>query len=134
MADAIVVNCEFVRQHLRNNEGVPGERIRLCYNGVDLEEFAPRETPRDSLTIGVVCALRPEKDVGTLIDAFARVRRPGLRLLIVGSGSMLGELRSQAAASRLGRRLHLRSGYRKSGRVAAGHRHFRFAVAIGGAV
>jgi L-malate glycosyltransferase len=96
MADAIVVNCEFVRQHLENDEGVPEQRIRLCYNGVDLGEFAPRETPRDSLAIGVVCALRPEKDVGTLIDAFARLKRSGLRLLIVGGGSMLRELRSQA--------------------------------------
>jgi len=96
LADAIVVNCEFVRQHLENDEGVPQRRIRLCYNGVDLDEFTPRETPRDSLAIGVVCALRPEKDVGTLIDAFARLKRSGLRLLIVGGGSMLGELRSQA--------------------------------------
>jgi L-malate glycosyltransferase len=101
LARAIVVNCEFVRQHLENNEGVPGNRIRLCYNGVDLDEFAPRETPRDALTIGVVCALRPEKDVETLIEAFVRVRRSGLRLLIVGGGSMLGELRSQAEANSL---------------------------------
>jgi glycosyltransferase involved in cell wall biosynthesis len=99
IADAVVVNCEFVREHLRNNEGVPCGRIRLCYNGVDLEEFQPRETPRDSLTIGVVCALRPEKDLETLLDAFARVRRSGLKLLIVGSGATLGELRLQAAAS-----------------------------------
>ena len=78
MADAMVVNCEFVRRHLRNNEGVPGGRIRLCYNGVDLDEFRPREhdSPRDPVTIGVVCALRPEKDLGTLIEAFARLRRP----------------------------------------------------------
>jgi glycosyltransferase involved in cell wall biosynthesis len=98
MADAVVVNCEFVRQHLRDNEGVPGGRIRLCFNGVDLDAFVPRATPRDSLAIGVVCALRPEKDLATLIEAFARMRRSGLRLLIVGSGSMLGELRSQADA------------------------------------
>src|ERR1700733_8160637 len=98
MADAVVVNCEFVRQHLLNNEGVPCGRIRLCFNGVDLEEFAPRATPGDSLSIGVVCALRPEKDLATLIEAFARMRRSGLRLLIVGSGSMLGDLRSQAEA------------------------------------
>ena len=69
-------------------------------------QFQPRETERDSppqnpFTIGVVCALRPEKDLGTLIEAFARVRRPGLRLLIVGSGSMLANLRLQAAASGL---------------------------------
>ncbi len=98
MADAIVVNCEFVQRHLRMNEGVLGERMRLCYNGVDLDQFTRRETPRDALTIGVVCALRPEKDITTLIEAFARIRRPGLRLMIVGSGSMQGELRSVAAA------------------------------------
>jgi glycosyltransferase involved in cell wall biosynthesis len=102
IADAIVVNCEFVRQHLLNNEGVPGQRVRLCYNGVDLDQFQPRRTPRDALSIGVVCALRPEKDVGTLIQAFARIRRPGLRLLIVGSGSMLRPLRAEAEALGLG--------------------------------
>jgi L-malate glycosyltransferase len=101
MADAIVVNCEFVRRHLEIDEGVPSDRIRLCYNGVDLEEFRPRETPRGSLTIGVVCALRPEKDLGTLIDAFARLKRSGLKLLIAGSGSMLQQLRSQAQAQGL---------------------------------
>jgi glycosyltransferase involved in cell wall biosynthesis len=96
IAHAIVVNCEFVRRHLQINESVPAARIRLCYNGVDLEEFHACPTPRDWLTIGVVCALRPEKDIGTLIDAFATIRRPGLRLLIVGGGSMLGRLREQA--------------------------------------
>jgi glycosyltransferase involved in cell wall biosynthesis len=98
LVDGIVVNCEFVRQHLRNDEGVPAGRIRLCYNGVDLDEFAPSDTARDTLAIGVVCALRPEKDVATLISAFARLQHSGLRLLIVGGGSKLGELQSQAQA------------------------------------
>jgi glycosyltransferase involved in cell wall biosynthesis len=98
MADAVVVNCEFVQRHLEIDEGVPSDRIRLCYNGVDLEEFRPRELSRSALTIGVVCALRPEKDLGTLIDGFARLKRSGLKLLIAGSGSMLEQLRSQAQA------------------------------------
>jgi glycosyltransferase involved in cell wall biosynthesis len=104
IADAVVVNCEFVRRHLQNDEGVPEDRMRLCYNGVDLEEFQPSQTPRDPLahdspTIGVVCALRPEKDLETLIRAFARVSPSGGRLLIVGSGSKLDELRLQAEAT-----------------------------------
>jgi glycosyltransferase involved in cell wall biosynthesis len=106
LADAVVVNCEFVRQHLEKEEGVPGGRIRLCYNGVDLEQFAPRQAPPEaqgeSVAIGVVCGLRPEKDLETLIEAFARIRRPGLRLLIVGSGSMGDELRARAEARDLG--------------------------------
>lgn len=101
IADAIVVNCEFVRRHLENDEAVAGTHIRLCYNGVDLEKFHPHLAPGKPLTIGVVCGLRPEKDLGTLIEAFARIRRSGLRLVIVGSGSTLGALRSQAAAAGL---------------------------------
>jgi L-malate glycosyltransferase len=98
VADAIVVNCEFVRRHLENDEGVLSDRMQLCYNGVDLEEFRPGESSRDTITIGVVCALRPEKDLGTLIEAFARLKRSGLKLLIAGSGSMLDQLRSLAQA------------------------------------
>ena len=44
--------------------------------------------------IGIVCALRPEKGLGTLMEAFRKVKagRPGVKLLIVGSGPMLAEL------------------------------------------
>jgi glycosyltransferase involved in cell wall biosynthesis len=101
IADAIVVNCEFVRRHLEIDDGVPSGRIRLCYNGVDLEEFRPSAKSHDEVVIGVVCALRPEKDLGTLIEAFARIKRAGLKLSIVGSGSMLEQLRSQAESNGL---------------------------------
>lgn len=103
MAHALVVNCDYVRRHLAQDERVPAERIRLCYNGIDLHQFPLRACPpADSLTIGVVCALRPEKDIATLIEAFAQIRRPDLKLLIVGSGSMSDSLRSLAAARDLG--------------------------------
>ena len=101
VADAVVVNCEYMRRHLEHDEGVASGHIRVCYNGVDLEEFQPLAAPRDSLTIGAVCPLRPEKDLGTLIEAFARIQRPR-RLLIVGSGSMLDELRALAETRGLG--------------------------------
>jgi glycosyltransferase involved in cell wall biosynthesis len=106
LADAVVVNCEYLVRHLREDEGVAADRIRLCYNGIDTRRFRPPEIPRHtsppdpSLVIGVVCALRPEKDLGTLLTAFARVRhiRPGVRLLIAGSGPGRTELGVQAAA------------------------------------
>jgi glycosyltransferase involved in cell wall biosynthesis len=99
IADAIVVNCAFVQRHLEINERVPGRRIRLCYNGVNLETFRPAAAAqREDVIIGVVSALRPEKDLGTLIEAFALSKRPGRKLLIVGSGSRLAQLRLQAEA------------------------------------
>ncbi len=98
LADGIVVNCEYIRRHLVADEGVPRDRIRLCYNGLDPSTFTFRERDNTGqLTIGIVCALRPEKDLELLIRAFARVREqvPG-RLLIVGSGPMLPRLQELA--------------------------------------
>lgn len=104
IADGIVVNCEFLRRHLIEDERVPAGRIQICHNGVDVDNFHGRcrcrpEPLRDaSLVIGVVCALRPEKGLETLVEAFARVcgRRPGMKLAIVGSGSCEPDLRARA--------------------------------------
>jgi glycosyltransferase involved in cell wall biosynthesis len=106
LADAIVVNCDFIRRHLEQDEQVPPRKIQLCYNGIDLDLFRPRETPRSpclagaTLVIGVVCALRPEKGLSTLLNAFARVRnqRSGLKLAIVGGGTMLDPLQAETRA------------------------------------
>src|ERR1700692_2794204 len=106
LVDAIVVNCEFLRRHLEQDENVPAGRVQLCYNGIDLKQFqagtSPRPTalPPDVLVIGVVCALRPEKGLSTLLKAFAEVRksRAGLKLAIVGSGPMREPLQAEARA------------------------------------
>lgn len=103
VADGIVVNCEFVRRHLREDEGVADSRIHVCYNGVDLERFRraaskPPELAEGRVTVGVVCALRPEKDLRTLVEAFARAGggQKGIRLAIVGSGPEEAGLRELA--------------------------------------
>jgi glycosyltransferase involved in cell wall biosynthesis len=105
IVDAIVVNCHALEKHLINDEGVAPERIRLCYNGIDTDTFKPAAARvREECVIGVVCALRPEKGLPTLVEAFARVHRPGLRLLIVGSGPVLPDLK--ALAEQLGISAH----------------------------
>src|SRR5580693_8001682 len=100
LVNAIVVNCDFVRRHLESDERVPVRRVLLCPNGIDLEKFHPRRLPSDSFTIGVVSLLRPEKGLPTLLRAFARIRhlRGGLKLAIVGDGSMRESLRAEARA------------------------------------
>lgn len=106
LADGTVVNCEAMRTHLIIDEGVRPERIRLCYNGIDTIRFYPGSGGRppefgaSSLVIGVVCGLRKEKGLSTLVDAFSQVREtaPGLRLAIIGGGVCLEELQKQAAA------------------------------------
>src|SRR5579884_1556563 len=96
MAAGIVVNCEFLRRHLMEDFKVPGDRIHLCYNGIDLEAFRAERHPQEELTVGVVCGLRPEKSLHTLLEAFALVGR-GARLRIVGSGTELAGLQQRAA-------------------------------------
>jgi glycosyltransferase involved in cell wall biosynthesis len=100
IVDAIVVNSQAVARELVAEDGVPPSLIRLAYNGLDTGVFR-REGPRARLpwaegepVIGVVCALRPEKGLTTLLEAFAKIR--GAKLLIVGSGPMLGQLETAA--------------------------------------
>jgi glycosyltransferase involved in cell wall biosynthesis len=105
MVDGTVVNCVHMREHLINDERVSPGQIHLCYNGIDLSLFnrcrEPAEVPDPSvITIGTVCALRAEKGLPTLIEAFALTNRvqPKTRLLMVGSGPMLPHLEARAEA------------------------------------
>jgi glycosyltransferase involved in cell wall biosynthesis len=104
IAHGIVVNSKAVARELAAGDGVPSSKVRLVYNGVDTTVFR-REGDRVPLpwagrgvVIGIVCALRPEKGLSLLLDAFARVRHtyPETRLLMVGSGPMLEQLRASA--------------------------------------
>ncbi len=114
LGDRLIVNSQRLIDHLVDQRLIRREKTALVYNGIDTEIFQP---PADSgtrrailpqrladgaLLIGSICALRPEKDLGTLIEAFSRVsvRRPDVRLAVVGSGGELERL--QAATERLG--------------------------------
>ena len=101
LADAILVNCDAIRRYMIEDEHIPEEQVEICYNGVDTTHFFPpkcRPTAA-TLVIGTVCALRPEKNLPLLQEAFAMVRglQPKLRLVIVGSGSELKALQENAA-------------------------------------
>lgn len=85
---------------------LPRSRIAYVPNGVDCDRFARPPDPSlcaalglDGRTpvIGTVAGLRPEKNLGRLIRAFARVRKNReLRLVIAGSGSEREALASLA--------------------------------------
>jgi L-malate glycosyltransferase len=94
IANGIVVNSESVRREMVDQEHVSAARVHLCYNGIDTARFHPAgrarapEVAGAPLVIGVVCLLRPEKSLDTLLQAFARLSQlqHSVRLLIVGSG------------------------------------------------
>jgi len=117
LVDGIVVNCRSVARELTSHDAVPPSLIHLAYNGIDTTVFqsegpvAEAPWPGAVTVIGVVCALRPEKGLHTLLDAFARVNanHADARLLIVGSGPMLPELEGRAAALGLADRFRFQS-------------------------
>jgi glycosyltransferase involved in cell wall biosynthesis len=103
-SDAVLVNCEAIRKYMIEDEHVPADRVELCYNGVETSVFYPAAAARPeaiagaSLVIGAVCALRSEKALPLLQEAFAKVwsRQPDMKLLMVGSGVELTALTENA--------------------------------------
>jgi len=104
----IVVNSEALQRQLHEDYAIPRRKVFTCYNGIDTGVFHP--APRSELpgleaaspVVGTVCVLRPEKNLGLLLEAFEAVARnrtrdrSNLRLLIVGSGSEEMALRDLA--------------------------------------
>jgi len=111
LSDRVAVNCQTIIDELYRRHGLPAGRAALIYNGVDLAQFHPRGRSREILppgfrdaemVVGAVCALRSEKRLGDLVEAFAAAgaAERDWRLVIVGSGVELEPL--QQAARRLG--------------------------------
>ena len=83
------MNSDYVRRVLVEEFGVRDDAIHTCPNGLDVDVFHPawqsqneivRAKPDapDGLVVGFVAALRAEKSVETLIDAFAQLADPGI--------------------------------------------------------
>ena len=84
-------------------QGVPPERVRVVYTGVDSDAFPPIDgAPTDRRDIVFVGRLTEFKGLEFLLQAMAQVavRRPGVRLVVVGDGPLRSPL--TALAERLG--------------------------------
>lgn len=90
---------------------VPSQRLLHIPNGVDLHRFrgeAGRRDPlpglasgREGIVIGTVAPLRPEKNIGRLLRAFAQLESPpDYRLVVAGEG--VERQRLQRLAEELG--------------------------------
>src|SRR3954451_11836266 len=85
----LVVNSKAVRDDLERNYAVPQKKLALVYNGVDVnlfragEKFRPPGVEQAPAVIGSIAALREEKQLHLLIEAFAAVQDvpPGVKLL-----------------------------------------------------
>lgn len=104
-----------IQDYLQSSIGVPADAIAQIYNGVDMARYArapgmrapiagsPFNDP-DAWLIGTVGRLAPVKDQAAMIRAAAAAcsasteARERLRLVIVGDGPLMGELKDLARA------------------------------------
>ncbi len=76
--------------------GIPQENIRVVYNGIDTEYFAPKKKKEeDVITLGTAARIAAEKNIASVIEALALVKKkhPNFRYLIAGSGDQLESLK-----------------------------------------
>ena len=91
---SVIVSSSAIAQHMREDFGLPQEKIRFIPRGVDLEEFEFQQKPTvrkktDIFTVGVIGRLTPIKGHKYFLQALAKVNRviPRIRALIVGEAS-----------------------------------------------
>lgn len=71
--------------------GVPGGKVRIIPNGIEIRQALPAPLPRatEAPLIVTLGRLVPEKGMGYLLQAFARLRQsawPSLKLVVAGEG------------------------------------------------
>lgn len=102
----IIAVSEAVKRHLCS-QGVPGGRVSVVHNGVDLARFEPMAMEearerlgwgQDSPVFGVFGRLSPEKGQRVAIEAMFLLLKdcPNARLVICGAGRDLEDLRTTA--------------------------------------
>lgn len=109
ITDAFIAVAASHGQYLVEQERFPASRVVVISNGVDTARFAPPgpvETLRhelgidaDAPVVGIVAALRPEKNHELFLDAARRIalQLPGARFLIVGDGPRRADLEQRTA-------------------------------------
>jgi len=101
--DQVIGVSQFVCRRDVEDVYFPADKVRCIHNGVDVRRFAPAATPRaDSrpFTIGFIGYHIPEKGLGTLLDAAARLaaQQRDFRLEVAGTGPHTDAFRRQAAS------------------------------------
>ena len=101
-ADCVVTPTSAMRQALVHRVGWPAHRVTVVPNGVAIASPAGEGT-----AVGTLSVLEPVKGLPVFLQAAQQLasERPGLPLVLFGSGSQEGALREQAVALGLGGRV-----------------------------
>jgi len=95
-ADAVIVTTPELGVHVARR--VAADRVHLIPNGVDTVLFTPSPARAGHPRILYVGRLSAEKDLGTLVEAAAKLARLDVRLVLVGAGPARAALEAAARA------------------------------------
>jgi glycosyltransferase involved in cell wall biosynthesis len=109
ITDGFIAVAEEHGRYLREVERFPPHKVFVIPNGVDIDRFQPRppdevlrrqlDLPAQAPVVGIVAALRPEKDHELFLRVAARVLRivPLAHFMVVGDGDLRPRLEQAAA-------------------------------------
>lgn len=116
---AVVAVSHGHAEYLAQFEGVDQSRLRVVYNGVDVDRFAASAEPgsrapargrlglpKAAVVFAVVAALRPEKNHESLLRALAAPELAAVHLAVVGDGARRDALHARAAELGVDTRVH----------------------------
>ena len=111
--DSLVVVSTALKQHMVKNYTVDPKKILVCPNGINTQDWLPDLTKVNDLrsrykykntdfVVGFVGSILPHHGVDELIHAFHQVAKMNWKLLIVGDGWPLNELKKQVEKLNIG--------------------------------
>lgn len=99
LTHGLVSVCAASDAYLRNRFFLPGKKLFVVDNGIDMAAYlaVPDRAPRDEIVFGSAGRMSPEKNHRVLIEAFALVRGKcsNVRLRLLGGGSLEERLKQQ---------------------------------------
>ncbi len=120
---AVICNSRMVRAEVLRWFGLGEEKLRVIYNGVDLEAFHPRlrdayrtevrarlGIPQQARVILFVGSGFERKGVPVLLEAFARMPAKDTRLIVVGKDRSQAQLEARSRSLGLAGRIHWAGG------------------------
>lgn len=133
ITDAFIAVADAHGEFLREHEKFPDDKIHVIRNGVDCKRFRPNPVAiaalraelglqEDAFLIGIVAALRSEKNHAMLVRAAARLRKtcPDAHWVIVGDGPERQSIEDLAADLKIDDRIHLLGTRLDTPRILAG--------------
>jgi len=120
LTDGFIAVADHHGEHLIEHERFPADRVHIIRNGIDCKRFAPMSVASanlrnelslspDARLIGIVAALRAEKNHPMFIDVAAAVCSvdPRAHFVIVGDGPERGAIEQQIELYGITDRVHL---------------------------